>query len=190
MPRAMPTGISIVALAVSALALLVAFASYRRDRPKLELSLGYGGDEEGLYLEVTVVNDGRHPVALAQLSIGFGPPSAPEKAPRIVRRSRFVLLRLLMKLPGCPKWLQRLLSEKPDESSLQSGIPLTGVVHRGLPQPILLAPGEPRTFRFKRTELDWLEAPVLYVAAMDALGRVVRMRVPSDAHHLLFGPRR
>lgn len=172
---------------------VVGYLAYRRDRPRLELRLGLGVTEDGFALEVNVVNDGRYPVTLSGVVAGDGPPAGPDRS-KPLRPTRHWLLR---RLPAQPRsWLVpivRLLADGVLEGDpvVAGGWvgPTLAVGASELTEPVLLAPGDARTFSFTHAQLSALGTQsVLYVAAIDVLERVARERVPEGILRLVASP--
>ncbi len=171
---------------------LLGYLAYRRDRPKLAIRLQITGTKRGMALEVGVVNDGRHPVALAGVYVGDGPPAGPDPQ-KPLRRTRGWILRRFPRSAWRPTWLIRLLTDR-DLSVTRDGdrfaSPIFAVGARDITEPVVLAPGDIRMFLFPNKTLHVLgiAVPALYVSAVDVLGRSVRQRVPHGIRALVGPP--
>jgi hypothetical protein len=140
----------------------IAILSYRRDRPHLKTTWAASVNSGQPELAATVVNDGRHPVSLADVALrtwGDGPPRW-----KVKLAVRWPRLGPRLKVSGA-SW-----GYQPSRGRLT--------------QAVLLAPGASHTCHFGAHELRSLvvDGPDrIFIEATDTLGRCARQLLHPDA---------
>jgi hypothetical protein len=148
--------LSILSLALGGVGTVVAVMAFRRDRPRLALDWGVTFSPNAQHLEVTIMNDGRQPTVVEDVSIQDVPR---RRQPR--RRYPWPLRRLIAALRSEP---------------LLGG---SAVLADGDPRSVLLRPGAAHTYAFSLGRLQELaRADALYISAIDPLGREVTEPLP------------
>lgn len=157
-------GIAVGGLAIGVVSTWIAVLAFRRDRPEIKLT--WHADVSVPELEVTVVNDGRQPIALASVLV------------RDWRRPLWVRLWPVLKRFS---WMIRLRRGNLDYGDL-SVDPL-----EPLEAPHVLQPGDPYVCTFEAARILRLADArrAVWLVAADVLGREKAERFPARLLELL-----
>jgi hypothetical protein len=164
--------LGIIGTTAGLVAALIAVLSYRRDQPRLKITWQFEFGNTAVSMQVNVINDGRQPIAVADLELqNFDP------AGGLRRRAfrRFGLFRWLNHRGwfNLPEWGGQSIRPTP-----------------ALLQPRVLRPGDPLDFTFPPDRLRrFVEAHAdkrLFLVVTDALGRARTKKLSSGFAELVF----
>jgi hypothetical protein len=152
--------LSILSLVIIAFGAVIAFMTYRRDRPRLALRWGVRYSERVHQLEVTVMNHGRQPIVVEEVAIQDVPV-------RSVPPPLHIYPRPLRRLIGTLRRRRR------------PWIGGSAVLADGEPRSVMLRPGSARTYPFSLDRLrELVHSEALYASAVDPIGREVTLPLP------------
>ena len=162
-------GLAVASLTIGGLGVVVAFLTYRRNRPRLRLSFDYGRSwEMARTLGLLVVNAGHQPVTILQVQLVTAPQ-------RVLARRMFILNRF-RRLGHW--WPERHLEPSNDEGRRQFAARYEIASDR---LPLLLAPGKTEQFNFRAN----LVGRELYASVTDVLGRETVRKLSENERRVL-----